>query len=160
MDMQKVKKMHFLKQWIQFPEMMKFFRFGELMSKFFYITFSGIPKPDAEENTIDQNFSQSRANGYVILPLPGFIPDMIVDLIKKDTSLDNILINGCIEMSQQDVLMNAEYKENKYKLDKGVVDEIDSLVTQTESGKLRVMLDPDSDKPFDDDPFQAGDFFK
>lgn len=129
------------------------------MSKFFYITFSGTPKPDAEENTIDQNFSQSRVNGYVILPLPGFIPDMIVDLIKKDTSLENILINGCIEMSQQDVLMNAEYKENKYKLDQGVVTEIDSLITQTESGKLRVLLDPDSDKPFDDDPFQSGDIW-
>jgi len=131
------------------------------MSKFYYITFKGTQqKQEDEEETFESNPMQKYVEGYAILPLIGFIPSMIVDFIKKRNNLENVTITGSIEMTAEEFRLNEEYIENKYKLDRGTVDEIDSLINQTESGKLRVIVDPDDEKPFNDDPFQAGDFFK
>lgn len=132
------------------------------MSKFYYITFKGTQKKqDVEEDTFETNpLLQRYVEGYTILPLVSFIPSMIVDIIQKRDNLENVIITGSIEMTAEEFSLNQEYIENKYRLDTGTVNEINSLIDQTESGNLRVIVDPDDEKPFNDDPFSAGDFFK
>jgi hypothetical protein len=98
--------------------------------------------PDSSMKQMDKKVPmQSSYSTCMISPSGMFIANAIEDTIKKDLGADEATIIFVKEISKQEYETTVMYNKTKnlpVPVAKDVMDEIDDLVSRTESGELRV----------------------
>lgn len=121
--------------------------------KYFYVSYTAYTSKKLEEEFSEDTVSidMPYMKGYVIIPSEfGFVPYYFTDFIQAGVKCEKVILDSCIEISEKEYEENVKYskrKEDKNKPNAAELDEIERLVSLTEQGNLRVIVDENSEKP-------------
>lgn len=143
--------------------------------KYFFVSYTGIKSVDPQKMGLDSDTIESISenlkdagikNGKMPVPFSSnttltsenglFIPSLMESYIRVMTNSTDIKITFVKELSKEEYDADQEFLKEMMKhpddrpLDRKVMSEIDDLVGMAESGKLKIKVDPDSEKQKDE----------